>query len=472
MVPYSINTEMVETLQLNSQDGGDTILINDLSGVTDLTAVNINSGEGEDTINAGFANFPITIEGGDDFDNIIGGSGNDILTGGTGDDTLVGGSGDDLFIWNHGDGSDRIDGNGDTDTVQVNGSNDASGDTFTINANDTGLTVEQTTQSTVSLDVGTTEILEVNALAGRDIITVGDLSNVIGLTELRLLGDADADNIDVSDLPAGVVSTLTIDGGTGNDILTGSPGNEILNGGPGADRMTGGPGDDQISGDEDGDAIVWNDGDGNDTIDGGTGVDTVEVNSSIDTTTGDLLTVRANGEEVQVERTNLAPFTLDIRMTEAVQLNSQDGDDTITANDLTGVADLANLVVNGGLGVDIVQIDGSGDESTGDDLAITADGTSVRIERTNPKPFAWDINSIETLEVNSQAGNDAITISDLSGITDLITLNLDGGVGNDIIDAMALPAGVVAAVTLTGNNGNDTVTGSSGVDTLIGGLGG
>jgi Ca2+-binding RTX toxin-like protein len=67
------------------------------------SAVNLNTGAGNDTITSG------------DF--------NDTLTGGTGNDTLKGGNGDDTYIFNRGDGSDTITDTGGLDRI-VFGSDD------------------------------------------------------------------------------------------------------------------------------------------------------------------------------------------------------------------------------------------------------------------------------------------------------------------------------------------------------------
>ena len=470
LVPYNMTIETVENLELNSQDGGDTILVGDLSGVADLTNFSIDAGAGDDTISAGFANFSIVIAGGSGVDNIVGGSGSDRISGGLGDDTLSGGAGDDLFVWNDGDGFDRITGGVGDDTVQVNGANIAAGDVFALSANNTRLVIEQANQ--MVLDIGSSETIDVNSLAGEDEITVNDLSGITDVTELNLNGGADSDTINAADLPDGVIATVTIDGGSGDDVLTGSGGGDTLVGGPGDDMLTGGQGVDEIFGEDDIDTVIWNDGDGDDVINAGNGSDILQVNASADNTTGDVLVVNANGTQAQIERTNLTPFTLDVETIETIQLNSLDGDDDITINDLTGVSDLTTFAVDGGFGADMLRINGSVDPAIGDDLVMSINGTGgIQIERTNPAPFMWDANMIETLQVNSQDGGDTITVNDLSGTADLTSLNIDGGLGNDIIDASALPESVVSVLALLGNDGADMLTGSSGADTLTGGSG-
>ena len=79
------------------------------------------------------------------------------------------------------------------------------------------------------------------------------------------------DTIDASSFPLGTI-TLTLDGGTGDDMLfggqgsetlLGGAGNDMLNGGIGADVMKGGPGDDIYVVDNAGDVVVENASEGN-----------------------------------------------------------------------------------------------------------------------------------------------------------------------------------------------------------------
>jgi Ca2+-binding RTX toxin-like protein len=149
----------VETLELNTLGGADTVTINDLSG-TDLTQVRLDLGSGDgagdtvivngtaadDTIAGNsstnqinvfglaanitivgaepspdrlivnglagddileFSNLPavinLTLSGGDNDDILTGGAGNDVLLGGAGDDVLVGGAGIDVLDGGLGD---------------------------------------------------------------------------------------------------------------------------------------------------------------------------------------------------------------------------------------------------------------------------------------------------------------------------------------------------------------------------------
>lgn len=79
-----------------------------------------------------------------------------------------------------------------------------------------------------------------------------------------------ADRIDLSGIPANLLS-VTVYGGAGNDTIFGSGGNDTLLGGDGDDSIDGGLGNDGITGDAGNDQLNGNSG--NDTILGGAGDD-------------------------------------------------------------------------------------------------------------------------------------------------------------------------------------------------------
>ena len=65
-------------------------------------------------------------------------------------------------------------------------------------------------------------------------------------------------------------------------------------------------------------------------------------------------------------------------------------------------------------------------------------------------------------------GADSITVAGV-GLASPLTVN--GGAGNDIIDASRLRAGEVSNLTINGGDGDDQIVGSAGNDTVIGGRG-
>jgi Ca2+-binding RTX toxin-like protein len=85
---------------------------------------------------------------------------------------------------------------------------------------------------------------------------------------------------------------------------------------------------------------------------------------------------------------------------------------------------------------------------------------------------------------NGSSGNDIINVSangqdvlltddtgaDLTDVSGVENLVIDGAAGDDRIDASALPAGLTQ-LTIDGGSGNDTIIGSQGDDILLGGSG-
>ena len=151
-------------------------------------------------------------------------------------------------------------------------------------------------------------------------------------------------------------------GEAGNDTLLGKGGVDFLFGGAGNDTLTGGAGNDQVFGEAGNDRMIWNPGDGTDLNEGGAGNDTVEVNGG---NGAETFTVTANGTRVRFDRTDPAPFSIDIGTTENLVLNTNGGDDTFTAGN--GLAGLIQLTVDGGAGNDTITGGDGNDRLTGGD---------------------------------------------------------------------------------------------------------
>ena len=102
------------------------------------------------------------------------------------------------------------------------------------------------------------------------------ISGLAAATRIENLDDGDkvtvrggggADLINAFSVGAGVAA-LTLEGGSGNDILIGSAGNDVLNGGTGNDVLFGGDGDDLFLGADDFTIVDFHAGAGsNDRID-------------------------------------------------------------------------------------------------------------------------------------------------------------------------------------------------------------
>jgi hemolysin type calcium-binding protein len=94
------------TIAVNAGDGEDTVTT--LAGLP--TALNLDGGNGNDSLDASGATGPAILAGG---------SGNDVLIGGSGSDSISGGSGEDLIDGRG--GVNTLNGGADTDTILVSG---------------------------------------------------------------------------------------------------------------------------------------------------------------------------------------------------------------------------------------------------------------------------------------------------------------------------------------------------------------
>ncbi|MDA9403181.1 beta strand repeat-containing protein [Bradyrhizobium sp. CCBAU 45389] len=413
------NTKLIQAF---GQDGNDIITIDESNGA--MPAANLFGGAGNDKLTGGSGGDMLFGQSGNDTlfgkggnDLLFGGSGNDVLVGGDGNDQMFGEAGDDRMIWNPGDDSDLMEGGEGTDTAEVNGGNGS--ETFAITANGTRVRFDRVDPAPFSLDIGTTENLELHAGGGDDLITAtGNLAALI---------------------------TLTLDGGAGNDTIVGGNGADRLLGGDGNDFIDGNQGNDTALLGAGNDTFQWDPGDGSDKVDGQAGADTLLFNGS---NIGENITLSAaNGGRVLLTR-DVGNITMDLDAIETITINARGGSDNIVVNNLAGT-DVKQVNVDlgsGGTGdgaADTVTLEGT---RSADMIEVSGSGTSVSVTGL---PAAVAI-------ANAEGASDALVIEGLGG--------------NDTISAALLAAGVVH-LTIDGGAGNDTITGSAGNDTLIGGDG-
>jgi Ca2+-binding RTX toxin-like protein len=244
--PAPINLDVspandTERLVLNALGGNDTMV----SDPAVATAMLLNGGPGADALAGGSG--ADLINGGDDNDALTGGGGIDRLVGDRGGDNMAGGDDGDTMVWNNGDGTDVMDGQDGLDRVEVNGSTGA-GDAFEIAANGVRAKFDRVNLVPFTLDVGSSELLDVRGLGGDDTFLA----------------------------KAGTPLAVLADGGTGNDALTGAAEDDTFFGGVGNDTLTGGTGNDLIDG-NDGDDQLFARDDAGDLVRGGTGTDSAQV---------------------------------------------------------------------------------------------------------------------------------------------------------------------------------------------------
>jgi Ca2+-binding RTX toxin-like protein len=190
-----------------------TVNIFGTDGTTD--SLTVKGQGGDDTIDASALEagvISLTLDGGDGNDFITGSQGDDLIIGGKGSDIAFMGDGNDTFVWNPGDGSDTVEGQGGSDTLQFNGANIA--ENIDLSANGARLRLSRDIGSVV-MDVDGVETVNVAALGGGDTITVNDLS-----------GTAVAQvNIDLANPPGtgtgdGAADTVVVNGTNDDDAIT------------------------------------------------------------------------------------------------------------------------------------------------------------------------------------------------------------------------------------------------------------
>jgi Ca2+-binding RTX toxin-like protein len=419
--PTVANTALI---QVFGQAGNDTIIMDEASGA--LPRANLFGGTGNDFIRGGSGGDMLfgqsgndTLEGRGGSDFLFGGSEDDILIGGDADDQMFGESGNDRMIWNPGDDTDLHEGGAGIDTSEVNGGGSA--EVFTATANGTRVRFDRLDPAPFSIDIGTTERLDLRMNGGDDFFSAtGNLAALI---------------------------QITVDGGTGNDTILGSNGIDTLLGGDGNDFIDGQQGNDVAFLGAGNDVFQWDPGDGSDVVEGQDGTDTMLFNGSAG---NEIFTASANGGRVLFTR-NLGNIVMDINDVESIDLNALGGTDSITVNDLSGT-DVVEMNVN---------LAGTIGGTAGDGAADV-----VIANATNGNDIIDVFGAGSSFSVLGLAAQ--INVTGSEGANDSLVINGLGG--NDGITATTVPAGVVR-LTLDGGAGDDTLLGSQGADVFLGGAG-
>jgi Ca2+-binding RTX toxin-like protein len=416
-----MDLEGIETLELSSGGGNNSVTLNDLTGVADLASVILALGDSDDVVDASaqmnpavsltvFANLgndtliggagADELHGEEGNDNISGlggidlldgGDGDDTITGGPGNETLLGGAGNDTFVWNPGDGSDTLVGGTGTDTMFFNGA--AGNEVFAVSAQGAGFRFTRDVGSIV-MNATEVEAIRLNAFGGNDSATVNDLTGVADLNTITFfMGDGD-DTATASGQANAAIAFL-VNGGTGNDTLTGSPNADVISGGEGndtiiglagVDLMDGGAGDDIITGGpgnepsqtggDGNDTFIWNPGDGSDGLVGGPGIDTMVFNGSAG---NEVFATTVQGAGFRFAR-DVGSIVMDATGVEAITLNALAGDDRVTTVPLVGTSQ--NLIGGTQATADVLTIDAQGG-------CVTSSGSgTVTIAGADPITFS------------------------------------------------------------------------------------
>jgi hypothetical protein len=206
---FSFDTATFTAIKLLAGDGADRITAS--AGLAPLGELRIDGGRGKDFVVGGDGDDVLIGGGGND--TLFGGDGNDLLLGDRGNDTVSGGRGndvtfldrgDDRFTWNPGDGDDTVEGQAGNDVLGFNGANLA--ELMDVAANGPRVRLFRNVAN-INMDLQGVERLELNALAGSDFITVGDLTGTdLKTADINLAGgdgggDRSADTVIVNGSP-------------------------------------------------------------------------------------------------------------------------------------------------------------------------------------------------------------------------------------------------------------------------------
>jgi Ca2+-binding RTX toxin-like protein len=474
----------IEQVDLNALGNTDMVTVNDVSG-TDLVEVNVNLAGtiGGVTGDAQIDTVIVNGTNGDDIIDIVGAGtaysvlglsaqvnvtnseaaldalvvnarlGDDDVTattlpagivkltvdGGAGDDTILGSQGDDVVLGS--DDDDFIFGDNGDDVAFMGAGNDV----FQWDPGDGNDTLEGQGGADTMLFFGAnaSENIDIFANGGRVVFFRSIASITMDLDDVetidfRALGGADT--IVVGDLSGTDVTQIHLN-------LTGPVG-----GGDGA-----------------ADSIIVNGTNGDDVI----------------AVSGSGTSVSVTGLQAAVNITNSEGAN------DKLIVNALGGDDVVNASDLD--AGVISLVINGGLGDDVLI------GSAGDDLVTGGDGDDVALLGAGDDTFVWnpgddndtvegqagfdtllfnganvaeqftisanggrvfftrdvasvtmDLNDVESIDLNALGGADTITINNLSG-TDLTEINLNLAAAGGGGDAQA------DTVIVNGTNSDDVV---------------
>jgi fibronectin-binding autotransporter adhesin len=240
-------------------------------------------------------------------------------------------------------------------------------------------------------------------------------------------------------------------GGSAADSLVGSSGVNTIIGNAGNNTILGGQGNDQLTGGANDDLIIWANGDGSDVMDGGTGTDTVQVNGSVGASGDAFLVQPGVGGRLSFQRTNLGLFTLDIGTVESLTVNGNNGSDTFTVNDLTGVLDLTTVNLNG--------------DSEDDTFNVTASSSvTFNVDGDQPVPPATPGDALNVTLTGATTPSLSLT-SSATGLAGSYTFGNRQPVNFGRVETLS-PAGTDLSITVT-NNQTSPVPGTDVTYTIV-----
>ncbi|MBM79750.1 MAG: hypothetical protein CMJ78_04040 [Planctomycetaceae bacterium] len=455
-------------VEANGGQGRDTLIgsaLNDtLRGGAHRDSLSGNDGDdnlqgqgGADTIVGGAGND--RLDGDEGNDRLSAGAGDDLVFGGTGGDSMGGGSGNDTLMGEN--GPDSLEGGGANDSLDGGGGNDL----ISGGNGDDRLAGGVTGVDTVDGGDGTDRIVgkgDRSYFLDDEVLVGGNgRAEYTNIEEGQLIGGPSANRLNArnTSLP------VTLRGGDGNDTLIGGTNDDRLLGGDGNNEYDGGFGVDQIVDSGDRNFIL-----SDDQLKGGGRFNTLLRIERV------FITAGPGNNFLDAE-----DFSGD------VTLNGEDGNDTLLGAAGSGKLDAGagddslrgfngDDTLLGGAGNDILRGNG------GNDVLDGADGNDdLRGQGSQDTIDAGAGNDT----VDGGIGNDVIDGGDGDDVLtgDSGTDEINGGLGNDTLDGMSgndtldggdgddLLLGKAGDDEMSGGDGNDVLFGGAGADTMSGGDG-
>jgi hypothetical protein len=186
----SFDRSTFSRIEVFLRSGSDQFRVDQANGIIDEPAT-VSGGSGNDSLN-----------GGDGIELFIGGSGRDAVDGNRGNDSAALGSGSDSFRWDPGDGSDIVEGQSGTDTLDFNGA--AGAENMRLSPNG-GRSLFLRDAGNIRMDMDGVERLDLTALENQDTVAVDDMSG----TDFR---QANVDLSNAAGDPDGQADIVTVNG--------------------------------------------------------------------------------------------------------------------------------------------------------------------------------------------------------------------------------------------------------------------
>jgi hypothetical protein len=314
--------------------------------------------------------------------------------------------------------------------------------------------------------------ISVTASSGQVVVNVDGSPTTLdpAFDAVSIAGGTGNDSITVATgLPAGVTS-VSIDGGAGDDHISGGDvamtvtagdGNDTVDGSSAPDSITGGDGNDSITGAAGDDRI--DPGAGDDNVAGGADTDTLTYQSR-----SENLTVRIDGGGASGATGENDTIASDFENAvggagnDLVIGNGSDniiggdvGNDTLQAgagND-TVFGDAGNDVIDPGIGTDSVS-GGNGIDTVS--YSTRTAGVHINLDGTASSGETAENDTVSNDVENATGGNGGDVITGNNGDN-----TFNGGAGNDTM------IGLAGNDTINGGAGNDSATGGDGNDRFV-----